>query len=149
MDDQRLSEWKALVESTEDPVDRSDLESQMLREWPAPYIPAEYDSQDLEMWHRVLSASIQSPPRVVEGPVRRNLIEPQWLREVYRGTREDTRRLLLPSRQDSQSASMPRFSAPARWDPTTLGSNDVAASSGWAEPLEAPEESQARLRTRR
>ena len=30
MDDQRLSEWKALVESTEDPVDRSDLENQML-----------------------------------------------------------------------------------------------------------------------
>ena len=83
MDDQRLSEWKALVESTEDPVDRSNLENQMLREWPAPYIPAEYDSQDLEMWHRVLSASIQSPPSVVEGPVRRNLIEPQWLREVY------------------------------------------------------------------
>ena len=30
MDDQRLSEWKALVESTEDPVDRTFADASML-----------------------------------------------------------------------------------------------------------------------
>ena len=90
MDGQRLSECKAMVENTEDPVDRSNLEGQTLRESHGTYISAEYDTQDLEMWHRVLSASIQPPPSVVEGPVKRSLVEPEWLREVYRGTREDT-----------------------------------------------------------
>jgi hypothetical protein len=148
MDTQRLSDWKALVENTEDPVDRSDLESLMLRECHEPYIPAECDFHGPEMWHRVLSASIQPPPSVVEGPASRSLIEPEWLREVYRGSREDTRRLLLSSRQESQSVSTPRCSVPATWDLTRLGSNDVAASSGLTEPPEAPEECQARLRTR-
>ena len=149
MDGQRLSQWKALVENTDYPVDRSDLEGQMLRECHGSCTSAEYDSQDLEMWRRVLLASIQPPPGVVEGPVSRSLIEPEWLREVYRGTREDARRLLLPSRQESQSAPTPRLPAPASWDLTRLGANDVAASPGLTEPPEAPEESQARLRTRR
>ena len=99
MNARRAAEWKELVENPEDPVDRSDLESQMLRESHGSYTSAEDDFQSLEMWRRVLSASIQPPPSVAEGPTMRSLVDPKWLREAYRGTREDTRRLLRPSHQ--------------------------------------------------
>jgi hypothetical protein len=91
MDTRRLSDRKALVANTEEPVDRSDLKSQMLGECHEPYIAAEYDCQGPEMWHRVLSASIQPPPSVVEAPVRRSPIEPEWPRKVYRRAREGPR----------------------------------------------------------
>ena len=146
---QRLAEWKELVENPEDPVDRSDLESQMLRESLASYTSAEDDFQSLEMWRRVLSASIQPPPSVAEGPTMRSLVDPKWLREAYRGTREDIRRLLRPSHQQSRSASTFRLSALASQDLTTLGSNDAAASSGLAEPQEPFQGVQVRLRTQR
>ena len=109
MDGNRLAEWKELAENTKDPVDRGDLEGQMLlRESQGPYASAAYDSQSLEMWRRGLSASIQPPPGVVESPVR-SLVDPNWLREAYRGTREDTRRLLRPSHQRSRSGSSSRL----------------------------------------
>jgi len=149
MNAQRFAEWKELIENTEDPVGRSDLESQMQREWHGSFTSAEYDPQNLVMWRQVLSASIQPPPSVVESPVMRSLIDPKWLREAYRGTREDIRRLLRPSHQQSRSASTSRLSALASQDLTTLGSNDGAASSALAEPQETPEDVQVRLRTQR
>jgi hypothetical protein len=103
MHGERSAEWRKLAENTQDPADRSDLESCMLRECHGSYTSAEYDCQNLEMWRRVLSASIQSPPSVVERPAMRTLVEPEWLREVYRGTREDARRLLQPGRQESRA----------------------------------------------
>ena len=149
MDGNRLAEWKELAESNEDAVDRGDLESQLLlRESQGPDASAAYDSPSLEMWRRGLSASIQPPPSVVESPVR-SLVDPSWLREACRGTREDIRRLLRPSRQRSRSGSTPRLSALERPDLTGLGSDDAAASTGRAAPQEAPEEARVRLRTRR
>jgi len=146
MNAQRLAEWKKLVESTEDSVDRSDLANQMLQESHGSYTSAEDDSQSLEMWRRVLSASIQPLPSVAQDPAMRSLVDPDWLREAYRGTREDTRRLLRSSRQKSRSASRFRLSALGSQDLTKLGSNDAAASSGLAAPQETPEEVQVRLR---
>jgi len=148
MDAQWPADCHELAENTEDPVDRRDFESQELSEWYGSYTSAESDAESLEMWRRVLSASIQPPPSVVESPVR-SLIDPKWLREVCRGTREDTRRLLRPSHQQSRSASTFRVSALASQDLTMLGSNDAAASSGLAEPQETPEDVQVRLRTQR
>lgn len=139
MDAQRLADCHELAENTVDPVDRRDFESGKLSEWYGSYTSAESDAESLEMWRRVLSASIQPPPSVVESPVRR-LVDPKWLREAYRGTREDTRRLLRPSHPQSRSASTFRLSALASQDLTELGSNDAAASSGLAEPQESPED---------
>lgn len=146
MDARRLAEGKELAENTEHPVDRNDRDSETLSEWHGSYTSAERDSQSLEMWRRVLSASIQSPASVLESPV---LTDPKWLREVYRGTGEDTRRLLRPGHRKSRSASTFRLSALASQDLTKLGSNDAAASSGLAARQEGPEEVQVRLRTQR
>jgi hypothetical protein len=54
MNDQRLLEWTTLVENTEDPVDRSDLESQMLQEWYGSNTSAGKEPQDLELCGRTL-----------------------------------------------------------------------------------------------
>ena len=80
MDCRRLAEWRELAENTEDPADRSDLESPMLREVHGSYISAEDGSQSVEMWRRVLAASIQPPPSAVEHrlafrPLRRARIQ--------------------------------------------------------------------------
>ena len=149
MDDQRLAECNELAESAEDPMDRLDLEGYKQSEWYGSYTSAEYDAEDLEMWRRVLSASIQPPPNVADRPNMRSLVDPTWLREAYRGTREDVRRLLRPGHQESRSGSSSLLSALGCSDPITLGSDDAAASSERAAPQEVSEEAQAPLRIRR
>jgi hypothetical protein len=101
MDGRGFPEWMALIQHTDDPLDRSDVESHMLQECQEPCISAGYAFEGLEMWRRVLSASIQPPPSGAGRRVTRSPIAPAWLREVYRGTREDTRRLLLRTRWES------------------------------------------------
>jgi hypothetical protein len=110
---------------------------------------AEYDPENLEMWRRVLSASIQPPPTVADRPILRSLVDPTWLREAYRGTSEDIRRLLRPSHQESRPGSSSLLSALGCSDLTRPGSGDAAASSERAAPQEASEGVQVRLRTRR
>ena len=149
MDDRRLAELRKLEENTKDPVERADLEAQRLREWYGSYGSDEYDSQSIEMWGRVLSASIQPPLSAVEARAERSLVDPRWLREVCRGTREDVRRLLPSGHRKSRSVSTSRSSALAGWDPTTLGSNAAVASSGLAEQQEPFEEAEGQLRTQR
>lgn len=147
MNAQRLAECNELAETTEDPVDRRDFESQKLSEWYGSYTSA--DAENLQMWRRVLTASIQPSPSIVENPVMRSLVDPKWLGEVYRGTREDARRLLRTGHRKSRSASRLRLSALGSQDLTKLGSSDAAASSGLAAPQETPEEVQVRLRIQR
>ena len=149
MDAQRLAECNELAESAEDPMDRLDFEGYKQPEWYGSYTSAEYDAENLEMWRRVLSASIQPPPSVAERPIMRSVVDPKWLRETYRGTREDIRRLLRPSHQKSRSGSTSLLSALERRDPTKLESDDAAAASERAAPQEVPEGARVPLRVRR
>ena len=104
MDARRRAECDELVENSGDPMDRLDFESLKQSEWFGSYTSAECDAEHLGMWRRVLSASIQPPPSVADRPIMRGL-DPTWLREAYRGKREDLRRLLRPSHRKSRSGS--------------------------------------------
>ena len=148
MEAQRLAEHNERAENTDDPMDRFDLESHKESEWYGSYTSVQYDAENMEMWRRVLSASIQLPPGADEHPVR-SLVDPKWLREVCRGTREDTRRLLRPSHQRSRAASRLLLSDLESQDLTARGSDDAAASSALAGQQETPEEAQVRLRVQR
>ena len=149
MDARRPAGWQEPVENAEDAVDRGDLDRRMLRARCGRYSSAEPDPAQLEIWRRGLAATIQPPAGGEASPVLQHLVDPDWLRAAYRGTREDVRRLLRAGHRQSRSASRLRLPALAGGDPTTLGSDDAAPSSAPAAPQEAPQEGQARLRIRR
>jgi hypothetical protein len=85
MDTQGLTKRQALVTSTAGPLERIELgdgisDSRLSSEG------------DLELWRRILSASIQPPPDPGETlALTRGAGERAWWREVCRGPRQATR----------------------------------------------------------
>jgi hypothetical protein len=85
METQGLTKLQALVTSTAGPLERIELgdgisDSRLSSEG------------DLELWRRILSASIQPPPDAGETlALTRSAGERAWWREVCRGPRQATR----------------------------------------------------------